>query len=73
MSSRSAELPSQRVETDLRRRLNSDEWEHGAALPPVGELAAHYAVARNTVLKALRRLEADGLIRIVSNWGTFKT
>lgn len=36
------------------------------------DLAARYGVARNTVIKALRRLADDGLIEIVPNWGTFR-
>lgn len=69
---RSAELPSVRVEADLRRRMSAGEWEPGQALPAVGLLAEEYGVARNTVLKALRRLADDGQVRIVPNWGTFR-
>ncbi len=43
------------------------------ALPSVATLAAHYGVARATVAKVLRRLEADGLVRVVPAWGTFRT
>jgi DNA-binding GntR family transcriptional regulator len=64
--------PSQRVEADLRRRLQAGEWEQEQALPSVARLSGEYKVARNTVVKALRRLEADGLIEIVRNWGTFR-
>ena len=35
-------------------------------------LAQQYGVARNTIIKALRRLAEDGLIEIVPNWGTFR-
>jgi DNA-binding GntR family transcriptional regulator len=69
---RAAQLPSRRVEADLRRRLDHGEWDHGQALPSVAELSRDYAVARNTVVKALRKLEADGLIEIVPSWGTFR-
>ncbi len=61
------------MEADLRRRILAGEWDHGEALPAVGKLADHYAVARNTIVKALRRLEADNLVRVVPNWGTFRT
>jgi DNA-binding GntR family transcriptional regulator len=44
----------------------------GERLPAVAELAQHYGVARNTVMKALRRLAEDGLVEIVPNWGTFR-
>jgi DNA-binding GntR family transcriptional regulator len=38
----------------------------------VAELAEHYWVARDTILKALRPLGDDGLIEILPNWGTFR-
>jgi DNA-binding transcriptional ArsR family regulator len=69
---RSAELPGQRVLTDLRLRVRSDEWSSGDPLPTVAELAAHYEVARGTVARALKVLEAEGLVRVVPRWGTFK-
>ena len=58
-------------------------WTCGAAARPrngrqasdyqaVADLGQHYGVARNTVMKALRRLTNDGLIEIVPNWGTFR-
>jgi len=61
------ELPSRRVEDDLRRRFSAGEWEAGERVPPVAELAQHYGVARNTVSKALRRLVVDGVVEIVLN------
>lgn len=72
MPPRGPELPSRRVEDDLRQRLSAEEWEPGERLPAVAELAQHYGVARNTVIKALRRLAVDGLVEIVPNWGTFR-
>jgi Bacterial regulatory proteins, gntR family len=63
--------PSQRVEADLRARIGRNEWAPGERLPPVAELAGYYGVARSTVVNALRRIEASGLIEIVPNWGTF--
>lgn len=41
-------------------------------LPAVAEFATQYAVAHGTVVAALRRIEADELIEIVANWGTFR-
>lgn len=52
----------------LRRRCSAGEWEPGERLPAVAELAQHYGVARNTVIKALRRLAEDGPVGIVPNW-----
>jgi GntR family transcriptional regulator/MocR family aminotransferase len=72
-SDRTPELPSQRVEAALRARINEGEWQSQERLPPVAELATEYGVARSTVVAALRRIAADGLVVIVSNWGTFRT
>ena len=72
MPLRGPELPSRRVEDDLRGRFSAGEWEPGERLSAVAELAQHYGVARNTVIKALRRLADDGLVEIVPNWGTFR-
>jgi DNA-binding FadR family transcriptional regulator len=70
---RTPELPSQRVEAALRARINKGEWQSRERLPSVAQLATEYGVARSTVVAALRRIEADGLVTIVSNWGTFRT
>lgn len=69
---RTPELPSRRVESALRARIRDGEWQSEERLPSVAELAAEYGVARSTVVAALRRIEADGLVVIVSNWGTFR-
>lgn len=69
---RERELPSVRVEADLRRRIGAGEWQAGESLPPVSQLAEEYGVARNTITKAMRKLVEDGLIEIVPNWGTFR-
>jgi hypothetical protein len=70
---RTPELPSRRVEVALRARIDGGEWESQERLPSVATLAGEYGVARATVVAALRRIEADGLVMIVSNWGTFRT
>jgi DNA-binding GntR family transcriptional regulator len=69
---RTPELPSQRVEAALRARIDAGEWQPQERLPSVATLATDYGVARSTVVAALRRMEADGLVTIVSNWGTFR-
>jgi DNA-binding GntR family transcriptional regulator len=55
-------MPSRRVEADLRRRIEADEWASGQALPSIASLA-----------KALRRMADDGLVEVVPQWGTFRT
>jgi DNA-binding GntR family transcriptional regulator len=64
--------PSQRVEADLRQRVAAGEWAPGERMPPVSDLAGHYGVARSTIVAALRRMAADGLVEVVPNWGTFR-
>ena len=64
--------PSQRVELGLRARIQAGEWEPDEQMPTVATLAEEYGVARATVVTALRRIEADGFIEVVSNWGTFR-
>jgi len=71
--SRPRELPSRRVEADLRRRIGTGEWASGEALPSIASLAEYYDVSRATVAKALRRMADDGLVEIVPQWGTFRT
>lgn len=70
---RERELPSRRVEADLRQRISADEWTSGEALPSIASLAEHYSTSRATVAKALKRIAGDGLVEIVPQWGTFRT
>ncbi len=56
----------------MRARIDAGEWPTGQRLPSVADLAEHYGVANNTVRRVLRRLETDGLVEIVPNWGTFR-
>jgi DNA-binding GntR family transcriptional regulator len=71
--SRPPELPSVRVERDLRRRIDAGEWDPGQALPTVARLAQDYGVGKGTINKVLRKLADEGLVRIVRSWGTFRT
>jgi DNA-binding GntR family transcriptional regulator len=69
---RTEERPGERVAADLRRRMSGGEWASGEALPTVAELAASYQVGKATVTRALRVLAAEGLVRTVPRWGTFR-
>ena len=44
----------------------------GDALPSIRELATEHGVANATVVRALARLRADGLITSRPGWGVFK-
>jgi DNA-binding GntR family transcriptional regulator len=72
MQPRGPERPSETVAAGLRARIEAGEWQPGEALPTVAQLAAHYGVARSSVTRALRALEAEGLVRVISRWGTFR-
>jgi DNA-binding GntR family transcriptional regulator len=73
MPPRPPELPSARVEADLRRRLADGEWAPGEALPTVAALAREYGVGKGTVNKVLRTLADGGLVTVIRSWGTFRT
>ena len=57
---------------DLRRRIAAGEWEVDEALPTTAVLAEHYHVSQATVTRVLRALAAEGLVRTVPRWGTFR-
>jgi DNA-binding GntR family transcriptional regulator len=68
---RSAELPSERLAAELRRKIESGEWPGGEQIPSVTELAATHGVSRATVVKAVRALVDEGLVVTRQGWGTF--
>lgn len=72
MPPRGPERPSETVAASLRARIEAGEWASGAALPTVAALAAEYQVARSSVTRALRMLEAENLVRVVPRWGSFR-
>ncbi len=59
------------VLTDLRRRLEADEFTE--RFPGDAELVAHYHVSRHTVREAVRRLQAEGLLERHRGQGSFVT
>lgn len=71
--SRRPDRPSEIVAADLRRRIAAGEWQTDEALPTTAALAEHYHVSQATVTRTLRVLAAEGLVRTVPRWGTFKT
>jgi GntR family transcriptional regulator len=69
--SRSAVARYLQLSTLFRRRIENGEWEVGAQIPTVDELAAECGVARATVRHALGELEKDALIERFRAKGTF--
>jgi GntR family transcriptional regulator len=54
----------------LRARIKAGEWSHGP-LPSVKALQGEYDVGRDTVLRAVETLRAEGLVFTVPRRGTY--
>ena len=63
--------PYARVKQHLKERLTAGEWAPGAQLPSEAELVAQFGISRMTANRALRELQADGLVERVQGVGTF--
>lgn len=61
------------VARELRRIIDSGEWDAGGRLPPERILASRFAVARNTLRRALDELETSGYLSRQVGRGTFVT
>jgi DNA-binding GntR family transcriptional regulator len=63
--------PYQRIAGDLEARIRSGELASGDRVPSLTTLSQEYDVAKNTVIKAVKVLEARGLVKTRQGWGTF--
>jgi GntR family histidine utilization transcriptional repressor len=63
--------PYQRVKQHLKDGLASGRWAPGALMPSEADLVAQFAVSRMTVNRALRELQAEGLVARTQGVGTF--
>jgi GntR family transcriptional regulator len=59
------------IADDLRRRLESGEWQPGDRFPGTVDLAAQYEVAQSSVQKAVVRLRGEGRLRTVLGAGSY--
>lgn len=57
----------------LRRQLTLGGMEAGAAMPSVRQLASELGINPNTIQKAYRRMEEEGMIESVPGRGSFVT
>ena len=62
--------PTDKAESKLRERLAT--MTSGDPLPTVRSLAHDYQVSTATVVKAMKRLKADGLVGSRPGWATYK-
>lgn len=63
--------PYQRVKHYLKQGLADGRWPSGALMPSEAELTAIFAISRMTVNRALRELQAEGLVQRSQGLGTF--
>ena len=63
--------PYARVKTHLKQGLASGRWPPGALMPSEAELVAEFGVSRMTVNRAIRELQAEGLVARSQGVGTF--
>ncbi|MET8690825.1 GntR family transcriptional regulator [Streptomyces sp. NPDC004732] len=73
LNSRSGLSPYQQLVQQVRHALRLGLLEEGDRLPTVKDVAGQMAVNPNTVLKAYRELEHDGLVAARPGVGTFVT
>jgi GntR family histidine utilization transcriptional repressor len=68
---RRALAPYARVKQHLKQELARGRFAPGALMPSEAELVARFGVSRMTVHRALRELQAEGLVERVQGVGTF--
>jgi GntR family transcriptional regulator, histidine utilization repressor len=66
-----ATAPYARVKQHLKDGLAAGRWPPGALMPSEAELVARFGVSRMTVNRALRELQAEGLVQRSQGVGTF--
>ena len=71
VDSRSTVPPYMQIAQQVRQALRMGMLEIGDKLPAVREVVAATAINPNTVLKAYRELEREGLIEARAGHGTF--
>jgi GntR family histidine utilization transcriptional repressor len=63
--------PYARVKNFLKEGLSHGQWAPGELMPSEAELTSRFGVSRMTVTRALRELQAEGLVTRVQGVGTF--
>ena len=73
LDGRSGVSPYQQIVQQVRNALRLDLLREGDQLPTVKDVVAALAINPNTVLKAYRELEHEGLVQARPGRGTFVT
>jgi DNA-binding transcriptional regulator YhcF (GntR family) len=63
--------PYEQLRSGVARRAADGSLPAGTRLPPVRTLAADLGLAANTVARAYKELEADGVVETLGRRGTF--
>lgn len=63
--------PYARVKQFLKEGLADGTWPPGALMPSEAELVARFGISRMTVNRALKELQAEGLVERAQGVGTF--
>jgi GntR family histidine utilization transcriptional repressor len=63
--------PYAKVKQHLMHGLESGQWPPGALMPSEAALVAEFGVSRMTVSRALRELQAEGLVQRSQGLGTY--
>nr|XP_061806068.1 histidine utilization repressor-like [Nerophis lumbriciformis] len=61
----------QQIKSDIRNKIDRDEWLPGERLPSENTLVKRLGVSRMTIHRALRELTGEGLLERVHGLGTF--
>lgn len=70
-SAHASHAPYVRVKQHLKDGLAAGRWPPGALMPSEAELVAEFGVSRMTVSRALRELQAEGMVSRTQGVGTF--
>lgn len=70
-ASAAAAAPYARIKQSLKDGLAAGTWAGGEQMPSEAELVSHFGVSRMTVNRALKELQAEGLVERVQGVGTF--
>jgi DNA-binding FadR family transcriptional regulator len=66
-----ADTPTFRLLGEFRRAIESEQWQPGKQIPTERDLSAEFGLARNTIRRALKILQHEGIIVRDVGRGTF--
>ncbi len=64
-------LQYERIKRFIQDGIDAGDWESGTRIPSENQLAEQFSLSRMTVNRAIKELEADGVVERVQGKGTF--